>query len=222
MTNIGLGGITVLPIACASCAPKRWPSWSSRSEERMDSCCTRSPYGQSRSGELGYILVTGWHRLMAARELKWDSINATVLDGISTDQATLAEIDENLIRADLTPAERAIHMARRKELYEKLHPQTKAKIAGGKARQGTASDKLSFAKETAKAIGKNKRTIERDAKRGKDIPTDVLSGVVGTSLDKGDELDALGKLSADDQRELIDRARKGGKKKVSAKTELKK
>jgi hypothetical protein len=44
------------------------------------------------------------------------------LDGLSADQARVAEIDENLIRAVLTPSERAAHHAERKALYLKLHP----------------------------------------------------------------------------------------------------
>jgi hypothetical protein len=36
---------------------------------------------------------------------------------MDADQALLAEIDENLVRADLTPSERAAHHAKRKQLY---------------------------------------------------------------------------------------------------------
>jgi hypothetical protein len=36
----------------------------------------------------------------------------------------LREIDENLIRANLSPAEEAAHNERRQELYEKRHPET--------------------------------------------------------------------------------------------------
>jgi hypothetical protein len=53
--------------------------------------------------------------------------------GAKADGAELAEIDENLIHIDLTPAERAMHITRRKELYEKLHPETQ-KGATGKGR----------------------------------------------------------------------------------------
>jgi hypothetical protein len=83
-----------------------------------------------------------------------------------------------------------MHTNARKPLYEKLHPETRAKVAGGKARQGRASDKLSFAKDTAKKIGKSHKTVERNAKRGK-VGRDWLSDVAGTALDKGDEIDRL-------------------------------
>jgi hypothetical protein len=63
-------------------------------------------------------LVGGWHRLEAVRKLGHDSIEAKVLDGVDADAALLAEIDENLIRAELSPAERKLHIARRKELYD--------------------------------------------------------------------------------------------------------
>jgi hypothetical protein len=88
-----------------------------------------------------------------------------VLDGLSADQARVAEIDENLIRADLTPSERAVHHAERKALYLKLHPETKHGGAPGKAGGGKkAKDAklVSFVKDTAKKTGKAKRTIARD------------------------------------------------------------
>ena len=74
------------------------------------------------------------HRLAAAKTLQWESIWATVLEGLNADRAALAEIDENLARADLSPAERAAHQYARKELYERLHPQTRKGSAGGRAK----------------------------------------------------------------------------------------
>jgi hypothetical protein len=55
------------------------------------------------------------------------------VEEFTADEARLAEIDENLIRADLTPSERAVHHAERKKLYLKLHPETKRGAAGGEA-----------------------------------------------------------------------------------------
>ncbi len=114
---------------------------------------------------------------------------------IETDDlhAELAEIDENLIRCNLTPAQEASAVFRRKFIYEQLHPETKAGAAGGHAKHGSASDNLSFAESTAAATGKDKRTVERAAARGEALGDD-LNDIAGTSLDKGVELDALAKI----------------------------
>ena len=72
-------------------------------------------------GDTDYLLVVGLHRLEAVRKLGHEAIECRVLDGMDADQALLAEIDENLVRADLTPSERAAHHAKRKQLYLKLH-----------------------------------------------------------------------------------------------------
>src|SRR3954470_16352006 len=57
----------------------------------------------------GYYLVAGMHRLAAAKTLPLESIWATVLEGLNADLAALAEIDENLARADLSPRASPIH-----------------------------------------------------------------------------------------------------------------
>jgi ParB-like chromosome segregation protein Spo0J len=160
-----------------------------------------SPFGSR------FKLVAGRHRLEAVKRLGGHlTIKAVVLDDIDADQALLVEIDENLIRADLSPAERALHLAKRKELYEKVHPETKRGVAGGKVRQGAASVTLSFAESTAKATHKSKRTVQREVARGKIAD---VADAVGTSLDAPDELDALAKLPESVQRDLIAQAKNG-------------
>ena len=159
----------------------------------------------------GYSLVSGWHRFEAAKLLAWSTIAVTVTD--IDDEAELAEIDENLIRGELSPAERALHVGRRKELYEKLHPETKHGGAPGKAGGGKkAKDaKLAaFAEATAAATGQSRRKVERDATRAKQTKI-VLKDIVGTSLDKGDQLDALGELPEPDQEALASAAKAGEK-----------
>jgi ParB family chromosome partitioning protein len=113
------------------------------------------PITARRRSDGGYSLVSGWHRFEAAKLLAWSTIAVTVTD-IDDDEAELAEIDENLIRGELSPAERALHVGRRKELYEKLHPETKHGGAPGQAGGGKkAKDaKLAaFAEATATATG---------------------------------------------------------------------
>lgn len=160
----------------------------------------------------GYWLIAGRHRYEAAKQLKWKTIRSTLLEGISDDQAELAEIDENLIRAELSPAETAMHFSRRKELYEKLHPTAMhggappKKGKGGGAGKQRSQDE-SFVSDSAKRTGKSRSTIARNTTRGKKVK--ALADVVGTSLDTGAEIDALAKLPVEQQSALIQRAKAG-------------
>ena len=77
-----------------------------------------------RRRSAGYELVAGLHRLEAARKCGHQVIRAEVYDDLGDDEAKLLQIDENLCRAELSPAERAAHLVERKRLYETLHPET--------------------------------------------------------------------------------------------------
>ena len=166
------------------------------------------------------------HRLAAAKTLQWESIWATVLEGLNADRAALAEIDENLARADLSPAERAAHQHARKELYERLHPQTRKGSAGGRAKSAKsqgAKDQVdtwhpAYIDDAATKSGRSRASISRETNRGKSIPD--VADLAGTSRDKGTELDALGRLPSDVREQLAAEAKAG--KKVSAKATLKK
>lgn len=132
---------------------------------------------------------------------------------MSADEAELIEIDENLIRAELTPVEMAVHITRRKELYEKLYPET-AHGTNQHTERRTAQVEQSktFVIETARKTRKGRITVQKAATRGKKVK--VLADIAGTSLDKGTELHALAKLSEGDQKKLAARAKAG--EKVSA------
>jgi N6-adenosine-specific RNA methylase IME4 len=175
-------------------------------------------------GASGFILIAGNHRLEGARKIGWEHIRAEVREGLDADAAELIEIDENLIRADLTPAEEAAHHARRKELYLKLHPETKKGGAPGAGRgRGKKKQPLEegqngpYTKEAAETTGKSQRSVKRAVARGEKITK--VAALAGTSLDKGDELDAMTRLSEEEQRKLADRAKAG--EKVSARTRVK-
>lgn len=80
-------------------------------------------------------------------------------------------IDENLCRAELSPADRARQTARRKAIYEELNPETRH---GGDrsepSRQlGDLPDADRFSADTARATGLSERTVQRDAERGEVI-----------------------------------------------------
>ena len=168
---------------------------------------------RKRASDDAHVLVAGRHRLEAVRKLGHQAVAAVILDGADSDRAQLVEIDENLVRADLTPAERAAHQAKRKEIYERLHPETKAGAAQAKgmnAAQGrgrqNGDDVDRYTADAAKKTGKSERSVQREAARGTAIPD--VAALAGTSLDKCDELDALAKLPAAEQRQAR-RARQG-------------
>lgn len=184
----------------------------------------------------GYWLIAGLHRLEAAKRLGWQSIPAIIVEAGDT-EARLAEIDENLARGELSAAERAMHVSERKKLYEELHPETKSGKHQNRANQhGKVEDRKvydpaeealfneilqrqakRFSADTAAKTGRSESAVQKDAARGTKI--DSIAKVVGTSLDKGEELDALAKLPQPQQEALIKRAAAG--EKVSAKPVMK-
>jgi ParB-like chromosome segregation protein Spo0J len=158
----------------------------------------------------GYVLIAGLRRLEAAKHCGWKSIRCAVLYDIDADKAELIEIDENLMRAELTPAERAMHIERRKAIFEKAHPETKHGGDRKSAKARKSSGQVGhgrFTKETARKTRQSERSIRRDATRGENIA--VLADIVDTSLDQGAELDALAKLPEPEQRKLAKRAKAG-------------
>jgi ParB family chromosome partitioning protein len=117
------------------------------------------PITVRRRSEGGYSLVIGWHRLEAAKRLGWSTVAATVTD-LDDNEAELPGIDENLIWGELSPAERALHVGRRKKLYEKFHPETRH--GGGKAGWGKKprdATLAGFAEVTARATGHSRRKV---------------------------------------------------------------
>ena len=135
----------------------------------------------------GYELVAGLHRLEASRKCGHEAIRAEICDtATSDDEAALIQIDENLCRAELSPAESAAHYAERKRLFERLHPEIGhgGDRRSADARSSSHSENLkAFVEDTAAKTGKGRSTIAREAKRGADI-RDVAQ-LAGTSLDFG-------------------------------------
>jgi ParB/RepB/Spo0J family partition protein len=178
---------------------------------------------RARNG-IGYLLVAGRHRLEAVRLLGQQSIRAEIHEDMKADEAEIVEIDENLVRADLTPAETALHICRRKCLYLKQHPETARSVAGGiaKARRACQSNSATgtpaFVEVTAKKLGIDRSTVSYNAQRGAKLES-ILPVIIGTCLDRSEELAALVKLPSKDQHSLAKAAQNG--EKVSAKTRLK-
>lgn len=145
------------------------------------------------------VLVAGAHRLAAAKRLGWPEIDCIEVDDDAL-QAELWEIDENLMRAELSPAQQAEHLSRRKDVWEALSAQIASKPTGGRP--------AGFASETAKATGVHKATINRDLARAEALGPD-LRIIAGTSLDKGVEMDALARMTPEQRAPIVAAAASG-------------
>jgi len=111
-------------------------------------------------GDGRYPLIAGAHRLEACRRLGHSVILGSVFRG-SALEARLQEIDENLMRRELSPLHRAKFLAERKAVYEQLHPEARQ---GGNRRRRDQTDKMSvcsFAADAAERIGLSERHIRR-------------------------------------------------------------
>ena len=128
-----------------------------------------------------YTLIAGLHRLEAVKLLEWTEIECTIssLDGL---KAELAEIDENVIRSDLSAVEFGELLLRRKEIYETLHPETKVGVAQAVAMNraigNNVSDKMSltlksFVQDTADKLGITTRTVERQIQTARNLTSEA-------------------------------------------------
>ena len=201
------------------------------------------PIVVNKLGRGRYQLVAGMTRLAAARQLGWKTVPATVVE-LDADAAELAELDENLARAELSAAQRARLTWRRQQAYERLYPQTTAKVAGGLARQraagngvtGGAADPASetvslagatvtrhsappprgFAADTAARVGRTARTVQQDAQVGRVLGEAVLARVERTPLANAKrELLALARLDEKRRSKVLREIEHNGHAKVS-------
>ncbi|CUH68028.1 ParB-like nuclease domain protein [Thalassovita gelatinovora] len=156
---------------------------------------------QVKSGVL--VLIAGGHRLEMARRLGWEEIEAKVWTDVTDDWACLMEIDDNLAGAEMNALDTAIFLATRKRVYEKLHPETKAGLAGAAARWN-ASDIVSFASATAEKFGVSKRHIERLVAAGGCLGGDEIDLLRGSTRQVTlKDLTEIAKIGQDDERKQV-------------------
>jgi len=163
-----------------------------------------------RASGVGFEVVAGSHRLQAVDSLGWHEVPCLVVADDDL-HAELAMIDENLCRAELSPAERGAQTARRKAIYLELHPQTAHGGDRSSEHQGSSrqlGDLKSvnennpidrFTAETAAATGRSERAVQRDAERGEKVIPEALDIVRGTKIDTGAYLDKLKRLPPNEQ-----------------------
>ena len=139
-------------------------------------------------------LIAGAHRLAAAIKLRWFEIDVVYVNDMSEIDRRIWEIDENLVRADLSPMEHADHVTRRAKLLE-----ARPKV-GGKTFPTKPQHEWGSAAYIAEMTGISKRAVNLALSRGRAIPKDVQDQIKGTKLDKGVYLDIVKTLEPEAQR----------------------
>ena len=167
-------------------------------------------------------LVAGLHRLEASKRLGFSTIHCIVLEFKEALRIELEEIDEKIIRGDASAAERAILMGQRSEIEQELAAQLSQFATASKQALRRAGEKLghhiAIVRDQAKRSGKSKDKLQRSKERWGILGSRLLYKIVGTTLDSGGELDALGQLPEAEREELANRAASG--ERVTASTLL--
>lgn len=144
-------------------------------------------------GEIGLInpitvtrdntLITGAHRLAAAKLLGWTEIEATVseLDGL---RAELAEIDENLMRNELHYIDRGQAFKRRDELLTEAG----LRAQRGRPEKSAESAGLMTTDEIATTVGISGRTLREEKQIARDILPEAQEAIKAADLPKTDAL----------------------------------
>ncbi|MEH7830352.1 ParB/RepB/Spo0J family partition protein [Gemmobacter denitrificans] len=122
------------------------------------------------------VLIAGGHRLEAARRLGWEEIEAKIWTDVTDDWAAIMEIDDNLAGAEMNPLDTAVFLATRKQVYERLHPETKRGLAGAVARwDATEPSSVAFVKATADKFGMSERQVFKIVAAGSRLGPDEVA-----------------------------------------------
>ena len=123
-----------------------------------------------------YRMIAGLHRLEAAKLLGWESIEAQEFEGDAV-AAELAEIDENLMRNDLTFLEQGEHLARRQELVGFKQGDNRFTIG----RRATVAP-LKTTLEIAKDAGISERSAQQRMQVARNIVPEVKDAIRDTEI----------------------------------------
>lgn len=119
-----------------------------------------------------YRMIAGLHRLEAAKLLGWQKIEAQEFEGDAV-VVELAEIDENLMRNDLTVLEQGEHLARRQELV--------GRNVGRYPNPATVAE-LKTMPEIAKEIGLSERSAHNRISVARNIAPEVKDAIRDTEI----------------------------------------
>ena len=120
-------------------------------------------------------LIAGAHRIEAHIRLGCTSISAKIWD-CTDDWAEMAEIDDNLAHAELSPLDLSVFLARRKVVYERQYPS--AAQGGARGNQHTGgwqTDTMSFCQSVAEQKAMSERQIRRLVAAGEALDQEAIA-----------------------------------------------
>jgi hypothetical protein len=127
-----------------------------------------------------YQLIAGLHRYTVAKNKEWERI-AYIIKSYNEIDTELAEIDENLIRFDLTALDRQMQLARREALYKLKYPEDDEEFdmsqwetvdeenPGIRDSEQSTTRRPSFVVDTAAKTGKSTTVIRDETNAGKKL-----------------------------------------------------
>lgn len=150
----------------------------------------------------GYRLVFGAHRLRAHQINGWDEIDAEIVTATDA-ELRLREIDENLIRHELTALDRARFLLERKRLYEAMNPAAKHGVNRFTRDANVAT--LSFAADIAEKTGFSERTVQRACEIAANLAPAAIDRLRDTPMASNQKaLEALSKQPHERQLAALD------------------
>jgi hypothetical protein len=152
-----------------------------------------------------HMLIAGAHRLAAMVKLGKRSIPAAIFEG-NTLAARLLEIDENLMRLELSVLDRGVFLAERKIIWDTLHPEKGHggdRVSASRTKMSTCFERYTI--EAGRRLKKSDRTVSRLISRAQRIAPDVQQRIAFHPVSNlGRDLDLLAQLPADEQRGVVE------------------
>jgi len=159
----------------------------------------------------GYKLIVGGNRLAALKMLGWEELTVgehVIIRDSDDDEARQAEVDENLVRSELTQLERLSFLAERKETWLRS---TRPSGRGGDRKSQKYKEEIKpysigfdfdgrFSKHAAKRFGMSEKSVEQALTLAKKLQDDTIAAIRGTMVANNlQELLALGDIKGDEQ-----------------------
>lgn len=160
-----------------------------------------SPIAVRKQGE-HYALISGLHRLRAVEALERTEIAAFVLD-VDDVKAALLELEENLVRADLTVLDRALFVKRFREVFEAEHGAINPK--GGRPEKNSGNLPL-FSEAAVERLSMSEDKLKRSLRIANGLRREAVGLLRETGWDDNQSaLLALCGVPPDDQVAIVER-----------------